>query len=312
LRGQVIRKALDTRNWDTAQAIIRAWESGESIKSAITVRDAAQRFTKDAQGRNLHWTTFKKYKLVLRQLEEFSELRGLRLLKELDLPALRDFLPTLKDGPLAKLKKIERLRSFFRFCKESGWIQSNPAKLLKPPIVRENPTLPFSRDEMKRMLEKAEGDLLTFVLLLRYSGMRISDAAMLKEESLHGNRLLLYTAKTGTPVFVPLPPELVEKLRATTTKAGYFFITESTRMETVTNTWRRKLAKLFKDSKISGGHPHRLRDTAAVEWLLAGIPIESVAVLLGHSIKICEKHYAPWVKARQEQLEDLVKRSWGN
>jgi hypothetical protein len=33
--------------------------------------------------------------------------------------------------------------------------------------------------------------------------------------------------------------------------------------------------------------------------------------LLGHSsVKITEKHYAPFVKARQEQLENSVKLSW--
>jgi hypothetical protein len=33
--------------------------------------------------------------------------------------------------------------------------------------------------------------------------------------------------------------------------------------------------------------------------------------LLGHvSVKITERHYAPWVKARQEQLEAEVKKMW--
>jgi integrase/recombinase XerD len=36
-----------------------------------------------------------------------------------------------------------------------------------------------------------------------------------------------------------------------------------------------------------------------------------VSKLLGHSsIKITERHYAPWVKARQEQLEAEVRRIW--
>jgi len=35
-------------------------------------------------------------------------------------------------------------------------------------------------------------------------------------------------------------------------------------------------------------------------------------MLLGHrSLKVTEKHYAPWVRARQEQLEADVRRSWG-
>jgi integrase len=58
-------------------------------------------------------------------------------------------------------------------------------------------------------------------------------------------------------------------------------------------------------------HPHMFRDTFAVELLLSGVPIDQVSLLLGHSsVKITEKHYAPFVKARQEQLEGSVKLSW--
>ena len=53
-----------------------------------------------------------------------------------------------------------------------------------------------------------------------------------------------------------------------------------------------------------------LRDTCAVENLLAGIPIDQVSVLLGHaSVKTTERHYAPWVRARQEQLEQSIKKA---
>ena len=57
------------------------------------------------------------------------------------------------------------------------------------------------------------------------------------------------------------------------------------------------------------GHFHMLRDTAAVGWLLKGIPIETVSILLGHSsVRVTEKHYSPWIKRRQDRLE--LMRSW--
>ena len=72
------------------------------------------------------------------------------------------------------------------------------------------------------------------------------------------------------------------------------------------------LHSLFQLAGIKGGHAHRFRDTFAVELLLKGVPIERVSVLLGHgSVKITERHYSPWVRARQEQLEADVKRTWG-
>jgi hypothetical protein len=47
--------------------------------------------------------------------------------------------------------------------------------------------------------------------------------------------------------------------------------------------------------------------------LLAGVPIERVSVLLGHqSVRITEKHYSPWAKSRQEQLEADLRKAWEN
>ena len=44
---------------------------------------------------------------------------------------------------------------------------------------------------------------------------------------------------------------------------------------------------------------------------MRGVPLERVSILLGHkSIKVTERHYAPWIRARQEQLEADVRRVW--
>ena len=76
--------------------------------------------------------------------------------------------------------------------------------------------------------------------------------------------------------------------------------------------WQRSLRKLFKLAGVHGGHAHRFRDTFAVELLLKGVPIERVSILLGHSsVRITERYYSPWVRARQEQLEADVRRTWG-
>jgi hypothetical protein len=41
------------------------------------------------------------------------------------------------------------------------------------------------------------------------------------------------------------------------------------------------------------------------------VPIERVSILLRHqSVRITEKHYAPWVRSRQEQLEADLANAW--
>ena len=42
----------------------------------------------------------------------------------------------------------------------------------------------------------------------------------------------------------------------------------------------KELRAVFDGAGLPEGHPHQLRDTAAVEWLKAGIPLEEVSRLI--------------------------------
>ena len=111
-------------------------------------------------------------------------------------------------------------------------------------------------------------------------------------------------------MYCPLPPFVVELLEALPGDK-YFFWTGRSNPKSAVGDWQRTLRRLFELTRITGGHAHRFRDTFAVELLLAGVPLERVSMLLGHqSTKVTEKHYAPWVLARQEQLESDVRRTW--
>ncbi len=76
----------------------------------------------------------------------------------------------------------------------------------------------------------------------------------------------------------------------------------------------RYIRPLFEAAGLIGkGHmlSHRLRDTFAVDLLEKGVPLEEVSKLLGHtSIKTTEKHYAAWIKGRQDRLDSLVMGTW--
>jgi integrase len=133
---------------------------------------------------------------------------------------------------------------------------------------------------------------------------------------LDGKRLFLYTQKTGVPVYTVLPDSVLKALEATprVTDTRYFWSGNGKR-ETAVCDWQMRLKKVFDLAEVSkaGGNAisHRFRDTFAVELLLSGVPIERVSILLGHqSVRVTEKHYDPWVRSRQEQLEADVAGAW--
>ena len=325
LRGEKIRRALNLTSWEAGQDRIRDWELGIVHENAITIADAKKQFLDDAAARKLSGESLKKYRGLLGQLETFGSKRGLRYVRQLDLQALREFRNSWKDGAISGKKKLERLRSFFRFALQSNWVKQNPVLAMRSPKVTQPPTLPFSKDEVDKILWACDlypdngryrkgtpARLKALTLLMRHTGLRIGDAVTLGTDRVTNDRLFLYTQKTNVPVLCPLPQVVVDALDdMDPVSAKFFFWTGDSDKRSITGNWQRRFQKLFKLSDVKDAHPHRFRDTFSVELLLAGVPIEDVSILLGHSsVRVTERAYAPWVQARQQKLEAAVRKAW--
>jgi integrase/recombinase XerD len=336
LDGREVRKSLNLRDWTKANQMIQKWEAEKQVVEAstsVTLDEAWKSIQADFVSRNLSAETIRKYKQLEKQMKAFSTVRGLNLLKQFDLNILTQFRATWKDGPLAASKKIERLRSFFRFAVDRDWVKSNPASKMKLPKVPDAPTSPLTPEQMlkiyqacdtivgkRRKQEKLNAyRLKPLILVTRYAGLRISDAVALTTDQIDGNAIVIRrTKKTSVPVRVRVPDFVLLELAKTPkqTKTRFFWTGEGTLQHAV-GDWRDRIKEVFDLAKIEKGETqavsHRLRDTFAVELLLAGTPIERVSKLLGHkSVAITERHYAPWNKARQLQAEGDVVSSWAN
>jgi site-specific recombinase XerD len=317
--------------------------TGPPPRGPVTVEDTLERFFRNLHARRLSPATLKKYRVLLeRQLATFCQARGFRYTEELGISELDDFVGSLKDSPISTIKKIERLTAFFRWCHSRKIIAENPSAELNKPEARIPPTLPFSVEQMAAVLDACDRFLAcdrkpggqngkrlkALVLLMRYSGLRIGDALRFTDDPtpiligpnkvvvpphiIDGHRLFVYTQKTGTNVYVPMPPFFFEALaEVQKVSSRFYFWTGKGKITTRIGNLARSLKSLFRKAGIPDGHSHRFRDTFAVELLKEGVPVEAVAVLLGHrSIKITEKHYSPWVKERQERLERQVRKGW--
>ena len=127
-----------------------------------------------------------------------------------------------------------------------------------------------------------------------------------------GNKVFLYTQKTGVAVNGVFPDFVIQELeKSPKSSEGHYFWTGKSTLHSAIGKWQRRLKRLFDLAGLEKGHAHRFRDTFAVELLLGGTPVDRVSVLLGHSsIRITEKHYNPWVRSRQEQLESDLQIAW--
>jgi site-specific recombinase XerD len=192
-----IREALKLQDWNRAQELVREWDvegKKPKRKHRATIEEWRDQFLQDATSRNLSHGTTRLYKLLFRQLIAFATDRGISLADDMDLTVLTDFRATWGLGPLTASKKLERLRGIYKFAVQRKMMDENFAMSLVGPKVKLNPTLPFSKGEMERILKAADSNqaeprVKTFILTMRYSGLRISDVARLSVDSLKSNRL---------------------------------------------------------------------------------------------------------------------------
>jgi site-specific recombinase XerD len=204
--------------------------------------------------------------------------------------------------------------------------------------AEQDETLPFTPEQYEALLDathyydgrgkERNGDttnsrrVRAYLKLLRWSGLRAADAACLPKSKLRDDdSLFLYQAKVkgkaSSPVYVLLPPEVAEELRSVppgnVTDPSYFFWSGRSKRKSEVSNWQKIFAKVLstarerypklfleRNGQPKPAHLYMMRDTFAVEYLLAGMPLEEVSRLLGHSTVL--KHYAPWVLQRQQRL----------
>src|SRR2546430_459242 len=84
---------------------------------------------------------------------------------------------------------------YFRLCTGAKWVTENPTAAMRAPKVDTPPTMPFTDDEVAKTLDAARAftiqgsygkdnpvRVVAYIYLLRYSGLRISDATGLAKD----------------------------------------------------------------------------------------------------------------------------------
>ena len=326
LNGARFKRSLQTADLARAQRRIERLERGEdadlvATAPAHTVATAVKDYIADAKRRKLQASTVRSYEATFKPLlEKFDKLA----LPDLTIDRLRTYYQARKIKPRTERKEVEHLRAFGAFCIDRGWIAINPAKKLKPPLAEDVATMPLSPAEVRKLLtacdrmrgmwaEEAPAirrRARALILTLLYSGLRISDVARLKRSALDPKtgHLTLRVMKTGVPLKVLLHGDAIQALGKLPSYRNptYYFWSGNGGLRAATGSLRRTVERIGKLAGIHA-HPHRFRDTFAVELLTQGADIRTVQQLLGHeSVRTTEKHYAYFVAAHQALLDSAA------
>lgn len=324
-------EATHERTWAGASRVMlekqKVWEEqdrGVTPAPKSSVAGAVELYIADKKQQGLETGTVKKNSLTVNRLRDFCDLQGISLVAGITSAHLIAFRSTWDWYTAAESRRNEqtRLRSFFRWCLKNDFVTKNPASSLSPIKGDRVPTMPYEPEEMKAIIAACSQCEFTdyrakrvraLALLMRHSGLSIIDAASLAREELQLRAeeycVVRRRLKNDNLVNNRIPNELaIELLAVPNSSQKYFFWSGKGTEKSIAGKFTNDLQKVFAKAEIPDGHPHRFRDTAAVELLKAGVDIRDVQKFLGHkSLATTEKYYAPWNKRQQDIFSAKIK-----
>jgi integrase/recombinase XerD len=225
LNDVVIRRSLDLTSWEAANRKIREMEiTGDT--DVVSVKDACGRWIDD-RASSVKPASLKKYREIEKELvERFGNMPVHRVPVDDVSKMKEDWISVRKYSKLTAAKRLELVRAFFSFCNEREWTDRNPAKSVKIKMPKQVPTLPFSDAEIEKLTwaidtmrdihpqipESTERKYRAKFLLMLHSGIRISDAVVMQRDRIKKGKLLYTSVKTTTPVWCPLPKNVLDAL----------------------------------------------------------------------------------------------------
>lgn len=255
--------------------------------------------------------TIVAYQKDIEQLAEFLMKGGKTDFQQVtaeDIEAFKQDLTTLRYTDKSISRKLNSIKSFFRFLKETDVVAENPVRKVAHPKYKISPPRVFAKTEYRALRDACKQDarMSAVVELLLQTGIRISELAALQVEdiSLEKEELFIRAHGSHPSRMVPLNEAAVEAIKSyqrirPRTKERTFFLTKSCRPFLVRNI-RSAIDRYFKIAGIDEAKVNDLRHTFIVEQLAAGVPLVTVSKIVGHKRISTTERYLQFLN-----LEDI-------
>lgn len=285
--------------------------------NTITLKDASDKFTEYLKEQKRASATILAYSNDIAQLTKFLEDKGIGAVTAVNQSLLEEFKADLSQkGYTAKSvsRKINSIKTFFRFLKSEGFVEADPAGSIAHPKYEIKPPRILSRLEYRALRDACRADtrISAIVELMLQTGIRIGEVASLKLEDYRDNEIVIkpYESHEGRIIpFNKAAKEALDKYLAERpeTKERTIFVTKTGRPFLIRNI-RSSIERYFDLAGIKNAKVNDLRHTWVYHHLASGTPLITISKLAGHKRLSTTEKYLKLVDERKEgtvKLEEL-------
>lgn len=258
--------------------------------------------------------TLVAYKKDLEQFADHLRAGGKQAVDEIEKKDIEEFIRTLIEEKnytkKSASRKLNSIRTFFRYLKSGGLAINNPAGDIAHPKYEQAPPRILSRLEYRGLRDVAKDDPRTFAMieLLLQTGMKIGELAGLRLEDIKPTQITI-VSRGNISREVPLNKAsslaLKEYLKVRPPFPDtHILITRTGRPMLIRNI-RQIINRCFLDVGIQGATVNDLRNTFIAHQLTNGASLEYIAQIVGHRRLSSTERFLNLVKHEAERKEKL-------
>jgi integrase/recombinase XerC len=252
----------------------------------------------------MHEKRFSQHTVLayMKDLDQFLEIVAVETdmeIQEINHQMMRAYIVDLMEVGLENSsvnRKLSSIKTFFRFLRQQGYIEVNPAQKIKS--LKQKKVLPSFVPEKelwdKSMFDSVEDDFTRsqdeLILELFYqTGIRLSELIDLKERDISSNQIKVL-GKRNKERIIPISKslfQLIERFQQIKGDLGhpheYLMIDQNGKKLNPKFVYTKVNFYLGKATNLSKKSPHVLRHTFATHMLNNGASLETIKKLLGHA-----------------------------
>lgn len=258
------------------------------------------------QGKSRH--TIVAYKKDLEQFVGYltsQEKTDIREVKKDDIDGFINKLIIDNYTKKSASRKLNSIRTFFRYLKAQEVITQNPALEVSHPKYTQAPPRILSKLEYRALRDYAREDPRTYVMveLLLQTGVRIGELADIKLTDIQTD--LLTVAGREIPLNKAVQKAIKDYLKVRyESPQEYLLVTKTGRPLLVRNI-RSIITRCFREVGIDDAKVQDLRNTFIAYQLQNGGSISYIARIVGHQRLSSTEKYLDLVKQETDQKEKL-------
>ncbi len=214
-------------------------------------------------------------------------------------------------------RKLNSIRTFFRYLKNEQIIEQNPSLDVSHPKYTQTPPRILSKLEYHALRDFAKDDPRTYALVevLLQTGIKIGELSNIRNTDIKENSLFIRPYGKNPAREVPLNKAVKRAINDylktrnsnNVSSNDYLFITRSGKPILIRNI-RQIINRCFREVEIENATVNDLRNTFIAQQLLNGTSLEYIAKIVGHRRLSSTERFLNLVKeevARKEKLGEL-------